>query len=102
MTVAELGHRMSSAEFTEWMVYAQLEPFGPRREDERAGMVAAMVTNVARDVKSHPRAFTPDDFFPDPERRPVAVEDRVARLKAWAMQMNARNEAKTRSIRVPR
>jgi hypothetical protein len=101
MTVAEMGRRMSSAEFTEWMVYAQLEPFGPRREDERAGMVAAMVTNVARDVKSHPRAFTPDDFFPDPERRPVAVEDRVARLKAWATQMNARNDAKTRSVRVP-
>jgi len=101
MTVAELGRRMSSAEFTEWMVYARLEPFGPRREDERAGMVAAMVTNVARDAKSHPQAFTPDDFFPDPERRPVAVEDRVARLKAWAMQMNARNERKTRYQKVP-
>jgi len=101
MTVAELGRRMSSAEFTEWMVYAQLEPFGPRRADERAGMIAAMVTNVARDVKSHPAAFTPDDFFPDPDRRPVTVDDRVARLKAWAMQMNARTEAKNRYRRTP-
>lgn len=101
MTVAELGQRMSSAEFTEWMVYAQLEPFGPRREDERAGMVAAMVTNVARDTKAHPQAFTPDDFFPDPDRRPVTPADRVARLRQWAEAMNARNNARTRYQRVP-
>jgi hypothetical protein len=66
-------------------------------------MIAAMVTNVARDTKRHPTAFTPEDFFPDPDRRPVTTEDRVARLKAWAAQMNARNEArKPRAFRVPR
>jgi len=29
MTVAELGRRMSSAEFSEWMAYAHVEPVGP-------------------------------------------------------------------------
>lgn len=90
---------MSSAEFTEWLAYATVEPFGPRREDVRAGMIAAMVTNVARDTKRHPQAFTPDDFFPDPSLPPVTTADRVAKLKAWAMQMNARNEP--RKFRVP-
>lgn len=32
---------MDSAEFGEWIAYHTLEPFGPEREDYRAGVVAS-------------------------------------------------------------
>lgn len=35
MTVSELLDRVSSRELTEWMVYAELEPFGPLVDDDR-------------------------------------------------------------------
>lgn len=41
MTVAELADRMSAAEFAEWQAFAQIEPFGSRVEDIRAGVIAS-------------------------------------------------------------
>lgn len=63
MTVAELGERMSSGEFAAWMDYAAEEPFGPLREDERAGVIAATLANPYREKGRKP--FTPGDFFPE-------------------------------------
>ena len=40
-TVGELGERMTSAEFAEWVAFAGLEPFGSRVEDLRAGTIAS-------------------------------------------------------------
>jgi Protein of unknown function (DUF4035) len=63
MTVAEAQGRISSREFTEWMAYYTLEPFGEARADLRAGEVAATIANVHRDpAKSRP--FTAPDFMP--------------------------------------
>lgn len=61
MTVGELGQRMSSAEFAEWIAYSSLEPFGPRREDLRAALVASTVFNVNRGPKG--RFFQPEEFL---------------------------------------
>ena len=44
--MAELEHRMSARELTEWMIYYSIEPFGPPREDYRAAMQASTVANV--------------------------------------------------------
>lgn len=68
MTVAELGRRMSSAEFGDWIAYAEVEPFGPLHEDERAGVIAAVLANIYR--KSGHKPFGPMDFFQ--RARPVA------------------------------
>ena len=88
MTVAELGRRMSSAEFSEWQQYALLEPFGPLREDERAGVVAAIVGNIARLFsKSRGEAFTPASFFPElrePEPTPMNLGDKIRAVLAAA------------------
>lgn len=46
MTVREMLSRMSSSEFSEWMAYYNIEPFGPIREDLRAGMIAAPLLNI--------------------------------------------------------
>ena len=54
---------MDSREFTEWMGYYRLEPFGWQRADVHAGIVAATVANVNRDKKKHPKPYVPSDFI---------------------------------------
>lgn len=65
MTVGEMLTRMSSRELSEWMAYANLEPFGEERADLRAGIVASVIANANRDPKRQPKAFQPSDFMPD-------------------------------------
>jgi Protein of unknown function (DUF4035) len=71
--------QMPSHLLTEWMAYARLEPFGPLREDHRAGTLAALLANINRDRKAQPDAFRPGDFFatllPDGERDGPDPED---------------------------
>ena len=64
MTVGELLARISSRELTEWMVYAQVEPFGEERGDLRAGIVASTIANVNRDAKKRRKPFEPEEFMP--------------------------------------
>ena len=40
---------ISSAEFTEWQAFYQLEPFGPEAQSWRAAMLASILANVNRD-----------------------------------------------------
>lgn len=54
--------RIPSRLLTEWLAYAQVEPFGEERADLRAGIVAATVANVNR-AKGTPAA-KPTDFMP--------------------------------------
>ncbi len=54
---------MSSRLFLEWIAYDRVEPFGPWREDIRAGIVASTVANVNRSKKTD--AYTPNDFVPE-------------------------------------
>ena len=90
----ELLSRLGSDEFTEWVAYYQLEPFGDYRGDYRSGVVASTLANVHRGKDA--RAFTPEDFMPflertgeatsvqeDPLSDSVSETDRnVARFKA--------------------
>lgn len=49
MTVADLDARMGSAELTEWMAVERITgPFGRRRADIQAAIVAATVANSNR------------------------------------------------------
>ncbi|WP_444547886.1 phage tail assembly protein T [Achromobacter anxifer] len=61
MPVRELLQRLSSAEFTEYMAFANIEPFGSHIDDRRAGAVVSMLANINRDTKNHPKPF--DDLF---------------------------------------
>jgi hypothetical protein len=76
--VAELQARMSSREFTEWMVYMQHEPSGQARADRRAAILIATLINVNRDPKKS-AAVSPqdvlDDFFDFWPEEPVLDED---------------------------
>ena len=65
MTVSELDARMTSREFAEWMIYFQIEPFGPARQDYHAALISTVVAN------SNGNKMTPDDFI-----KPFEIESR--------------------------
>lgn len=84
---------MTSREWEGWMAFAELEPFGPAREDMRAGTIASAA--VAPHAKKG-ECPAPKDFFPDSlgqgrqEQSPELME---LRLQAWAaMQRMAAGE----------
>ena len=60
---------MSSSEFAEWMAYDRLEPFGPQRDDLRAGMIAAPIIRTLGGKRISPDTwvldFTPASMKPD-------------------------------------
>ena len=49
---------MSSKQFYEWQLFEELEPFGPERADQRAGVVSAAIHNAHRDRKKKRKPFT--------------------------------------------
>lgn len=54
---------LSAEQLAGWSAYAALEPFGPRREDARAGVIAATLVNLQRGKNTE--AIGHDDFFPE-------------------------------------
>jgi len=64
MSVKRAMREIDSREFAEWLAYSNLEPFGPEREDQRAGMIAAIIANVNRDPAKRPEPYDVEDFFP--------------------------------------
>lgn len=67
---------MSSREFSEWMAYAQLEPFGEQRADLRAGIVASTV--AAGYTKKGHRPPKPTVFMPKFDKDAPPDEDQLA------------------------
>jgi hypothetical protein len=65
--------RMSSADLTDWLVYAGARPIGGQLDDWRAGMLAATVVKVATG-----KAMAPSDFYPPrPSVRPKNLAEKV-------------------------
>lgn len=54
---------MPAGLLTEWQAYSELEPFGPLRDDQRAGRIAANVANFAPFRGKDSKTFLPSDFF---------------------------------------
>lgn len=48
---------MTSRQFREWSVFAELEPFGEDREDARFASVVQVISNVYRDRKKRRAPF---------------------------------------------
>jgi len=73
---------MTSAQFAEWMAYAQLEPWGEERADLRAGIIASTMANSMRSKKGKP--FKPQDFMArfEPESEEAAVARMLAKTRA--------------------
>lgn len=84
MTVGELLSRISSRELSEWMAYAQLEPWGEMRADLRAGIVASTMANTARDPKKRKKPFAPEEFMPQFDKEPQTPEEQKAHMETLA------------------
>lgn len=85
MSVREAQLKISSAEFTEWMAYYQLEPFGDLIADQRHGTATALLANVNRNAETRPEPYRASDFIPwraeesTPEDlEPAPIDDPVA------------------------
>lgn len=81
--MAVLQRRMSSAEFSEWMAYAQIEPFGEERADLRMAILATIIANANRDPKLRPEPFEVSDFMPNFEKpEMMSKEDALMAIDA--------------------
>jgi len=103
MSVKRAMREIDSREFAEWMAYSSLEPFGPEREDQRAGMVAALIANVNRDSAKRPEPYDVEDFFPrydTAEKRAAEATikeapDLNSKLMTWAAAMADKKPGKS-------
>lgn len=76
---------IDSAEFTYWMAFYQIEPWGDLIADQRHGTATALLANVNRNAESRPEPYRPDDFItwrsdeaaPE-DLEPAPIEDPVA------------------------
>jgi len=68
MTRDEMMARMSYAEFQEWKILEQIEPFGEVGDYFRAGIITANLLNVHLRQGAEP--FKPSDFIPKIEQEP--------------------------------
>ncbi|RQM48648.1 hypothetical protein EHZ19_10610 [Paraburkholderia bannensis] len=60
----EMMRSMTSEEFTRWMEFEKIEPFGERLADLRMGTLAALLANLHRDTKRKREPYVPSDFAP--------------------------------------
>jgi len=86
-TVEELQVRMSSHEFTHWIAYANVEPFGYPMENWRYGMNTAAVVNAVRSTIPVPhgrpslKPVQVETFLPVRNRRAELTPKQVAHLQ---------------------
>lgn len=66
---------MDSAEFTRWIAYAGIEPFGYPLDNYRMGAVASAIVNAVYATipvpkgKTRPKPLQPSDFYPQQKKR---------------------------------
>ena len=83
-SVRQAQLEISSEEFTEWMAYAALEPFGEHIADLRHGVAVSVLANVNRSAEARPEPYRAEDFIywrdfvPVEEAEPVLLDDPVA------------------------
>jgi hypothetical protein len=76
---------------TEWRAFEQLEPFGDRRRDLQAAIIAQTLANVHRRQGTPPYKIT--DFMPDFDRQPAEaqpVSDQMEVLRRLTRAMQKR------------
>lgn len=79
-------------EFLEWMVYESLEPFGDRRSDILAGIIAATIANVNR-TSTNQDSYSPDDFMINWEPKPI-IPQTVEELESQFLLLQATQNAR--------
>jgi hypothetical protein len=108
MSVSQAQEEINSAEFCEWLAFAEIEPFGEARADLRAGIIAATVANA---LSSGRKNYSASDFMPDfsgEKKEQSRIEEMKARIQmaaAWSMKNGnasksiGRLDSKNRQVR---
>ena len=67
--------RIDSREFTDWIAYSRIDPFGNERADLHAAMIVSILYNINRGKH---KAKSPSDFMPDFGSKPdLSPSDQV-------------------------
>ena len=85
MTRARMMQEMDSPEYTMWLAKYDIEPFGPKCEWERAGVIASAILNSQR-ASSDAKVWEPADFFPF-LTRDLTEEDEQAERERIALKV---------------
>ena len=90
--MAACQEAVSSREFTEWAVYGEMEPFGPRVVPDLLALLIALTYNMNRKVGARP--LLPVDVHPDPlaPRRLSEAEEAGRKLRVMADYRRLRAE----------
>lgn len=75
MPRGEMLRRMDSAELTEWMAFAQVEPFGAETQYYGQAINSQLIANINR--KQGSKAYKAEDFMPRFEQEPQSPAQMV-------------------------
>lgn len=79
---------MSGQQFSEWIEFSQLEPFGEAREDLRMGILAAsLINNIGMIWTGENPGAKPEDFIPDFEQREANPADVATKIDMYFSMM---------------
>ncbi|MBL8268056.1 hypothetical protein [Steroidobacter sp.] len=104
MTVEELDERISSAEFSQWIAYSNIEPFGYPMDNFRMGVPAAAFVNAIRSTvpvpkgRPRPKAIKASDFYP---KQAKAEPDLTPEQRAY-IERKKQQKNKPAAISAPR
>jgi uncharacterized protein DUF4035 len=89
---------MTSRQFSEWMVYASLDPFDAEREDMRVGLIVSAIYNVNRDRKKRAKPFTITDCMPlfgdaAPQKQKKVADWRFMKALGKALTLASQEES---------
>jgi len=89
-----LSKRLSAKEFSEWIEFYNLEPFGWEADCYIAGIIASTIANVHRDTKKRQKPYDPLDFVPVSESKKKKLDPKIVKAQlmlAFAGEKNARD-----------
>jgi hypothetical protein len=97
MSVKRCMQEVDSREFSEWLAYWHLEPWGEGRADLRTGILTSTLANIHRSRETRP--FTPSDFMPTFDRDGSAEEDRDAAILQQQQMLESLTRAAGGTVR---
>lgn len=82
-------HRMSSAEISGWMAFAQVEPFGVEIDLYGHAITASTIANVNRGKDQ--KAYKPDDFMPKFQQGEQGVNQQLQIAEAYTAALGGQD-----------
>lgn len=95
MTVAELLGRISSRELTEWIAFAQVEPFGTEVTLLGHAITASTVANANRGKGS--KAYKASDFMPEFKKKAQTVDEMLQFAEMVTISMGGQDKRAERN-----